>query len=75
MYFPALEKYETTEKLSLAQKQYLDLDLEIDHKIQWTKHVEEQSKKIFRDIAILRKIRLYVPQETLQTKTSRAGHD
>ena len=43
------------------------LGLEIDHKLQWTKHVEELSKKISCAIAILRKIRPYVPQETLQT--------
>ena len=43
------------------------LGLEIDDKLKWTKHVEKQSKKISRSIAMLRKIKPYVPQTTLQT--------
>ena len=43
------------------------LGLEIDDKLKWTKHVEKQSKKISCSIAMLRKIKPYVPQTTLQT--------
>ena len=42
------------------------LGLEIDDKLQWTKHVEKQTKKISCSIAMLRKVRPYVPQATLQ---------
>ncbi|CAB4006755.1 Hypothetical predicted protein, partial [Paramuricea clavata] len=42
------------------------LGLEIDDKLQWTKHVEKQTKKISCSIAMLRKVKPYVPQATLQ---------
>ena len=43
------------------------LGLEIDDKLKWTEHVEKQSKKISCSIAMLRNIKPYVPQSTLQT--------
>ncbi len=43
------------------------LGLEIDDKLQWTKHVDKQTKKISCSIAMLRKVKPYVPQATLQT--------
>ena len=42
------------------------LGLEIDDKLQWTKHVEKQTKKISCSMAMLRKVKPYVPQATLQ---------
>ncbi len=42
------------------------LGLEIDDKLQWTKHVEKQTKKISCSIAMIRKVKPYVPQATLQ---------
>ena len=42
------------------------LGLEIDDKLQWTKHVEKQTKKISCSIAMIRKVKHYVPQATLQ---------
>ncbi len=41
------------------------LGLEIDDKLQWTKHVDKQTKKISCSIAMLRKVKPYVPQATL----------
>ena len=40
--------------------------MEIDDKLNWTKHVVTQSKKISRSIAMLRNIKTYVAQTTLQ---------
>ena len=42
------------------------LGLGIDDKLQWTKHVEKQTKKISCSIAMLRKVKPYVSQATLQ---------
>ena len=39
----------------------------MDDKLKWTEHVEKQSKKISCSIAMLRNIKPYVPQSTLQT--------
>ena len=41
------------------------LGLEIDDKLQWTKHVDKQTKKISCSIAMLRKVKPYVLQATL----------
>ncbi len=42
------------------------LGLEIDDKLQWTKHVDKQTKNISCSIVMLRKVKPYVPQATLQ---------
>jgi hypothetical protein len=42
------------------------LGLEIDDKLQWTKHVEKQTQNISCSVAMLRKVKPYVPQATLQ---------